>query len=168
MKNRGNTGDGIFLRHALHQLLGLLEECLVGGGVGSALLDEIIQQLGHLRVEPRVGELVADDGLADVVDDALGDRVPRQLALLVQLAGDGVVDAGLDDQLRERQRIEVAHVRRRVGLNVGVEQVAHVGLVGLDVQLLARVLFDGGAGVAVELHLLLQRCDLGIASNPPR
>src|SRR5947207_15885744 len=32
----------------------LLQECLVGNGVGTALLDEIIQQLGHLRVKPWV------------------------------------------------------------------------------------------------------------------
>jgi hypothetical protein len=32
--------------------------------------------------------------------------------------------------------------RRRVGLDVGVDEVAHVRLVGLDVQLFARVLLD--------------------------
>jgi hypothetical protein len=41
-----------------------------------------------------------------------------------------------------------------VGLDVGVDEVAHVRLVGLDVQLLARVLLDRRADVAVELDLL--------------
>jgi 16S rRNA (cytosine967-C5)-methyltransferase len=34
--------------------------------------------------------LVADDRLADIVDDAFGDGVLGQLALLIQLAGDGI------------------------------------------------------------------------------
>jgi hypothetical protein len=45
----------------------------------------------------------------------------------------------------------------RVGLDVGVDEVAHVRLVGLDVQLFARVLLDGGANLGVELDFLLQR-----------
>ena len=59
-------------------------------------------------------------------------------------------------------RAQLAQIGRRVGLDVGVEEVAHVRLVGLDVQLLARVLLDGGADVAVELDLLLQRGGLGV------
>jgi hypothetical protein len=90
-------------RQPLHQLLGLAQELLVGRRVVAALLDQVVQQLRHLLVERGIGELVADDGLADVVDDALGDGVLRQLALLVELLGDGVVDAGLDDQLGQRQ-----------------------------------------------------------------
>jgi len=35
--------------------------------------------------------------------------------------------------------------------------VAHVSLVGLDVEILSRVLLDGRTDLAVELDLLLQR-----------
>ena len=66
--------------------------------------------LRHLLVEPWVGELFADDGLADVVDDPLGDGVPRELALLVELPGDGVVDAGLDDELGQRHLAQLTKV----------------------------------------------------------
>ena len=55
-----------------------------------------------------------------------------------------------------------AQVSGRIGLDVRVEEVPHVRLVGLDVQLLARVLLDRGADVAVELDLLLQRRRLGV------
>ncbi len=102
-KNGRQACDRILLRHPLHQILGHSEERLVGCGVGTALLDQVLQQRRHLRVEPRVGELIADDGLADVVDDSLGYGVPRKLALLVQLSRDGIMDAGLDDQVRERE-----------------------------------------------------------------
>ena len=47
------------------------------------------------------------------------------------------MDASLDDQIRERERAEVAHVRCGISLNIGVEQAPHVGLVGLNVQFLA-------------------------------
>jgi hypothetical protein len=70
----------------LHQRLGLAQELLVGRGVRAALLDQVVEQLRHLLVEPRVGELVADDGLADVVDDpsamAFFDSLPFSLSFL--------------------------------------------------------------------------------------
>jgi hypothetical protein len=61
-------------------------------------MNEILEQLRHLSVEFRVCQLLADNGLADVVDDSLGNRVARQLALLVQLARNGVVNASFDGQ----------------------------------------------------------------------
>ena len=45
------------------------------------LLNQVLQQRRLLRVESGVGELVADNGLADVVDDALGDGGLRKLPL---------------------------------------------------------------------------------------
>ena len=99
----GTPVVGCFCASRFHQRLGLPQELLVRCGIGPALLDKVVEQLRHLLVEPWVGELVADDGLANVVDDAFGDGVPRELALLVELPGDGVVDAGLDDQLGQRQ-----------------------------------------------------------------
>ena len=80
---------------------GILQEGLVVGGVIATLGDQVVQELGHLLVELWVGELVALQGDADVVDDALGDRVLGQLALGVKLLGDGIVHAGLDDELGE-------------------------------------------------------------------
>ena len=60
---------------------------------------------------------------------------------------------------------QLAQVGRWIGLDVGVEEVAHVRLVGLDVQLLARVPLDRGAQIAVELDFFLQgrRIGVGIA-----
>ena len=133
MQGRRHTSLGLLGCEPLHQVLGLAQKRLVGRRVRAVLLDKVIEQLRHLLVEPRIGELLADDRLANVVDDPLGDGVPREFALLVQLAGDGVVDAGLDDQLRERQLAQRSEVGCGVGLDVGVEEVAHVRLVGLDV-----------------------------------
>ena len=50
----------------------------------------------------------------------------------------------------------------RVGLDVRVEQMAHVCLVRLDVQFLARVLFDGRTDLAVELDFFPDGGCLGI------
>lgn len=57
------------------------------------------------------------------VDDALGDGVLREFTLRIQFPGNRVVDPGFDNQFGERQRVEVAHVGRGVGLHVDVEQV---------------------------------------------
>jgi hypothetical protein len=105
---------------------------------------------------------VADDRLADVVDDPFGDGVARELALLVELAGDCVVDAGLDDERRQRQIAEGPEAGRRIGLDIGVEEMAHVCLERLDVQLLARVPLDGRAQLVVELDLLPYSDSLGV------
>jgi len=133
---------GLLLGQAFHQCLGLAQEFLVGRRIRPALLDQVVQQLGHLRVKSRVGELIADDRLADIVDDPLGDGIPRERALRVELACDGVVDAGLDDQLGERQLAQFTQTGRRIGLDVGIDEVAHVRLEGLDVQFLARMFLD--------------------------
>ena len=86
-------------RHLFHQLFGLLEEFLVGSGVVALLLDQVFEELGDLVVKLRISQLIPNDRLADVVDDAFSNRIPRQLALLVELLGNGVVNAGFDDQL---------------------------------------------------------------------
>ena len=39
----------------------------------SALLDQVVKELGHLLVEAWIRQALANDRLADVVDDALGD-----------------------------------------------------------------------------------------------
>ena len=60
-----------------HQLFGLLEKLLISRRVRPTLLDQIIKQFRQLLVKSRVGELIADNRLADVVDDALSDGVLR-------------------------------------------------------------------------------------------
>ena len=90
---------GLLRGQPLHQRLGLPEKLFVRSCIRPALLDEVVEQLGHLFVEAGIGKLLADDRLADIVDDPLGNGVLRELALLVELPGDGVVDPGLDDEL---------------------------------------------------------------------
>ena len=63
--------------------------------------------------------------------------------------------------------LQVTQIGGRIGLDVGIEEVAHVRLIGLDVQFLARVFFDGGSSIAVELHFLLQG-DFGTRNILPR
>ena len=145
-----------------HQRLRLSEKLLVRGRILAALFDQVVQQLRHLLVEPGIGELVADNGLADVVDDPFRNRIPGQLALFVKLASDGVVDAGFDDRLRQRHLAQLTEIRCRVGLDVRVEQMAHVRLVRPDVQFLARVLLDGRTDLAVELDFFLDGGCLGV------
>ena len=54
-----------------------------------------------------------------------------------------------------------------IGLDVGIDQVPHVGLVGLDVQLLSRVLLDGRPDLAVELDVLREVQPLRRPCSPP-
>ena len=73
---------------------------------------------------------------------------------------DGVGDAGLHDQLQQAHVVEGRDLPRLVGLDVGVDQVPHVGLVGLEVEGLAAGLADDLAEVQVVVELLLDaaRC----------
>ncbi len=72
------------------------------------------------------------------------------------------MDTRLDDELSQRNLVQLPHVGRRIGLDVCIEQVSHIRFVRLDVEFLARVLLDGGADLAVELGFLLQGCRIGI------
>ena len=96
MQRRGYALLGLLCGQPLHQRLGLSQELLVRGGIRPALLDEIVEQFRHLLVEPGVGELLADDGLADVVDDPFGDGVLRErpfsLSFLAMASWMGVPD----------------------------------------------------------------------------
>jgi hypothetical protein len=75
-----HAGLGLLLGEPPDQRLGFAQELLVRRRVLPALLDQIVEQLRHLVVEARIGELVADDRLADVVNDPFGDGVARELA----------------------------------------------------------------------------------------
>lgn len=71
-------GDALalpLLRPALRQRLRLLQPCRIGCRVVARLPDQVVEQLRHLGVEARIRQLLADDGLAQVLDDALGDGV---------------------------------------------------------------------------------------------
>ena len=59
-----------------------------------------------------------------------------------ELRGDGVGDAGLHDQVQQAHVVEGRNLPRLVGLDVGVDQVPHVGLVGFQVEGLAAGLAD--------------------------
>ena len=56
--------------------------------------------------------------------------------------------------------MQVTQVFRLIRLDVAVDQVAHVRLVRLDVQLLARVALDSVADVGEKRRLVPQRGDL--------
>ena len=89
---------------------------------------------------------------------AFFESVPFSLSFLAMASW----NPGLDDEFRQRHLAQLTQVNRRVGLNVRVEEVAHVRLVGLDVELLTRVLLDRRTDLAVELDLLLQRGRVGV------
>ena len=57
-------------------------------------------------------------------------------------AVDGVGDAGLHDQVQQAHVVEGRNLPRLIGLDVGVDQVPHVGLVGFEVERLAAGLAD--------------------------
>jgi hypothetical protein len=78
--------------------------------------------------------------LANVVNDRLGHRSVRELALRVDLPCDHVVAAGVDDQFQQQPRSKLTQLHGWIGLDVAVEQVAHVCLVRRDVELLVDLL----------------------------
>ena len=114
----------------------------------------------HFFVKAWVGQLFADNGFAHIIDDAFCHRIVRQLTFGVELLGDGIVNAGVYNQLHQRVAVHRAHVARRISLNIGVDQVAHISFKGLDIQLFTRVAFNCVAHLAVERHFVVQSLDL--------
>ena len=81
--------------------------------------------------------------------------------MAAELGGDGVGDAGLHDQIQQPHVVEGRDLPRLVGLDVGVDEVAHVRLVGLEVEALAAGLADDLAHVQVVVELPLDAGDVG-------
>ncbi len=148
--------------HLLRQLGDALQIFLVLDGLGLAGRDDLVEQGRHLLVEGRVVQVLLDDLAADVVLDGLGDGVLVALQA-TELRGDGFGDAGLHDQLQQAHVVEGRDLPRLVGLDVGVDEVPHVGLVGLQVEALAAGLADDLADVQVVIELLLDAADVGRA-----
>src|SRR5450755_899136 len=132
------------VRLALAELLGqgdqLLQVLLVLDRVLAPLVNQGIEQLGHPVVVLRVEGALINDYLAHVVGDRLGYGLLVSLDPLRQL----VERAGalLDDELDEPGVLEVGDDLCGVGLNVGVQQEAHAGLVLLEVEVLAGAELD--------------------------
>ena len=70
---------------------------------------------------------------------AIGVLVALQPA---ELLGDGIGDAVLHDQFQQAHIVERRNLPRLVGLDVGVDEVPHVGFVGFQVEPLAAGLAD--------------------------
>ncbi len=68
--------------------------------------------------------------------------------------------AGLDDQLQQRVVVDCTHIIRRISLDIGVDEVAHVRLERLDVQLLAGMALDRRPYLGEERRFVIQRGDL--------
>ena len=71
------------------------------------------------------------------IDQYLSDAYLDKLINGAISKGFGEAAAGLDDQLGQRKFAQFAKVGGRVRLDIGIDEVAHVRLIRLDVQLLA-------------------------------
>ncbi|MNR11168.1 hypothetical protein D3C85_1274560 [compost metagenome] len=143
------------LRQLSDQRLSLAQEFLVSSSIITALFDQVLQQPRHSLVEPRVSQLLADDGLANVIDNALRNRILGKLALRIELLGNGIVYTSLNDQLNQREIIDSAHRIGGIGLDIGIEQMPHIRFEWLDIQLFAGVFLDRLTKVGIELHFCL-------------
>ena len=150
---------GLAGAHLLGHIGNAGQVVLVLDGLLFAQPDDLVQQSRHLGEVGRVGQLLLQDLAADVVLDRLGDRLFVALHLAQALCN-RVGDAGLDDQVQQADAVEGRNLPRGLRLDVGVDEVAHVRLVRLQVQRLAGGLADDLAQVQVVLLQRLERVDL--------
>jgi hypothetical protein len=91
---------------------------------------------------------VGFDLAADVVLDGLGYGV-LVAPQAAELRGDGLGDAGLHDQLQQGHILEGRDRPWLVGLDVGVDEMPHVGLAGFEIEALATRPADDLAHIQV-------------------
>ena len=96
--------------------------------------DDLIEHLRHPVIESGIMGLLADDRAAHVVFDGLLDRF-FVAARLAKALVDGLSNTRLNDQLQQADFLEGRDLAWLIRFNVGINQEAHVGLVGLEVQI---------------------------------
>ena len=150
---------GLARRHLLRQFGDLFQVFLILDCLGLAGRNDLVQQRRHLLVIGRIVEMLLDDLAADVVLDGLGDGVLVALEA-AEHAVDGFGNAGFHDQVEQRHVVKRRNLPRLVGFDVGVDEVAHVRLVGFQVEALAAGLADDLAKfqIAVDFVLDAARC----------
>ncbi|MNJ32551.1 hypothetical protein D3C77_272180 [compost metagenome] len=104
---------------------------MVADGLFLALDNERIKQRGHGLVILRIDRRLIDDQLAHVVLDGLRHGFLAFANALGQRV-DGA-DAALDDQRNQRHIVKGRDLLAILGTDIGVDQKAHVRLVGLQV-----------------------------------
>src|ERR1035437_1439834 len=123
------AGTSLRLEDLRSEVSQCFEVLLVLQRVGTALLDEGVEQLRHLVVVLRVDRLFVRYQLAGVVLNRLGDGFGAVFDAGRKLA-DRRVQAVLADQLDQALVVERRDHFRLVRSDICVEEVAHIGLVG--------------------------------------
>ena len=116
--------------------------------------NDLVQQSGHFLEKGRVVEVFLDDLATDVIFDGLGNRilVPLQATELLR---DSVRDARVYDQVQQTHIVERRDLPWAISLNVGVDEVPHIGFIGFEVQAFATGLADNLAKSKIMLKLTL-------------
>ena len=104
--------------------------------------------------------MLLDDLAADVVGDGLRHRILIALDAGRQVV-DRLGDAAFHNQVEQANLAKVGNWSGRVGLNVRVDEVAHVGLVRLEVDGFAAGLPDDFPQLEVAIDALLDARNLG-------
>lgn len=96
---------------------------------------------------------------ANIVFDSLGDGVlfPFQPG---KPSTDCVDNSGLHDQLKQTHAIERRNLSWRVRLDIGIDQVTHVGFVSLEIECLAAGLVNHFPNVHIVFDLLFDAADV--------
>ena len=136
----------------LFQVLGIADYRL------APLRYQRIQQLAHLVVVGRVHRRLVDDELAHVVFNRLGHRLVGFHHTLE--LGLRRIRPALHDQLNQVQLVKGGNLLALFGADVGVYQVAHGRLVGLEVNVVAAGQAHLVAQLAGLVHLSLNLADL--------
>ena len=104
----------------------------IGVSLSPAEADDLIEHLRHPVIEGGIMGVFADDRATDVVFDGLLNRCSVADSLAEALV-EGLGDTRFDDQLQQADVIEGGDLAGLIGLDIGVDQVAHIGFVGLEV-----------------------------------
>src|SRR3954451_15414215 len=102
--------------------------------------------------------MLLDDLTADVVLNGLGYGL---VSLQASKPGRyGIGNAGLHDEIEQTHIVEKGNLPWLIGLNISVDEVAHVGFVRLQVEALSARLTDDLADVQVVIELLLDKSNI--------
>src|SRR5208283_1762070 len=136
-----------------------LKIILIFDGLRLSRCDDLVQQRRHFFIEGGIAEMLLDDFATNIILDGLGDGVFISLHA-AELCRYGVGDAGPNDQVQQANVVERRNFARFVGLDIGIDEVPHIGLIGLEIERLAAGLADDFAQIQKMVALLFDAGDV--------
>ena len=121
--------------------------------------NELIKQGGHPVIKFRIVEMIFDDFASNIVFDGFSNSIVTAFDSIGQTF-DCIGNAGFHNQLQKRHIIKRRDLSRLISFNIGVNQMAHIGLIGFQINAFATGLTDYFTQLEIAVNIFPDTLDI--------